>query len=65
MGHKMLTKTTTQILKEMSVGEKHGFPLRKLGSVKTMCVQYGLQWGKMYSTHVVAQEGIIEVTRTK
>ena len=65
MGQKKTTKCVSQLLREMEVGEKLSFPLPKMGSIKTMCAQYGLQWDKIFSTHVVAEEKIIEVTRMK
>lgn len=65
MGQEKTTKCASQLLREMEVGQKLSFPLRKLGSIKTMCTQYGLQWDKVFRTHVVAEKKIIEVTRIK
>lgn len=50
-------------LQAMKVGDSINFSVSRLNSVKTMCSNFGLQWGVKFKTHVRASEGIIAVTR--
>ena len=57
------TKPILAQLSEMAINDVLTFPAEKLGSVKTMCSEYGFQWGKKFSTSVNRQERTFNVTR--
>lgn len=58
-------KPTLRILGEMKVGEKRWFPAARLGSVKTMCSEYGFQWNKTFTTAINRESNGFIVTRTR
>lgn len=56
-------KPARQELREMDVREMKEFPINKLCSVRSACSQYGLEWGRKYSTSVDREKRVIAVTR--
>lgn len=60
---KKKSKPARQVLLEMDVREVREFPINKLCSVRSACSQYGLEWGRKYSTSVDREERVITVTR--
>lgn len=57
------TKPILTQLREMEIGDMLSFPAAKRGSIKTMCSEFGFQWGKKFSTSINRQERTISVTR--
>lgn len=60
---KKKSKPARQELLEMDVREVREFPINKLCSVRSACSQYGLEWGRKYSTSVDREKRVITVTR--
>lgn len=52
-------------LRVMELYETVQFPSTRCSYVKSACVTFGFQWGKKFTTHVVREENIIEVTRVE
>lgn len=56
-------KPRRQILLGMGIGESHDFPLEKTSAVRTDCMRYGMEWGKVFTTSVNRENRTITVTR--
>lgn len=54
-----------QILMGMEVGDTVCFQITLINSVKVSCTQYGLQWGKRFTTHTNRPNRTIDVTRVE
>lgn len=50
-------------LRDLTVGETVTYPLSRMSSVKTMCSNFGTEWGKKFQTRVSRETGTIVVTR--
>lgn len=59
----MKEKPIRQILNELGIGDSHTFPVSRLNTLRASCSQYGLQWGKKFSTTIKREDGVIEATR--
>lgn len=61
----METRPMRQILMGMEVGDTVCFQITLINSVKVSCTQYGLQWGKRFTTHTNRPNRTIDVTRVE
>lgn len=50
-------------LYNMEVGEVIAFAIEKMKNVRTTCSELGAMFNRKYSTHVVRDKRLIEVTR--
>lgn len=50
-------------LRTLSVGEELTVPVSRSSYLKTICVSFGLQWGKKFTTSVNREERTITATR--
>ena len=50
-------------LRTLSVGEELTVPVSRSSYLKTICVSFGLQWGKKFTTSVNRKERTITATR--
>lgn len=58
-------KPIRQTMQEMEIGDTIQFPITSLNTVRVSCTQYGLQWGKRFSTSINRTESTIDVTRVE
>lgn len=54
---------TSKALREMEVGDKLTADVCRLGSVRSQCYMYGLQWNRKYTTVVDRANRTVTVTR--
>lgn len=62
---KVNKKPMLAVLREMKVGDVCTYSVSVMGSLKTMCSNYGLQWDKKFSTKVNPTQRTITVTRVR
>lgn len=55
----------THQLYKMKVGEKLELPLKDVFSVRSMCSQYSMKWGRKYTTKMDRKAKRVYVTRVK
>lgn len=60
-----ITQAVQPQLKEMKVGQKIAFPIRRVGTVKNSCSYIGLQYGRKFTTSLDREKELIRVTRVK
>lgn len=58
-------KTSTEILRDLEVGQQAVFPARLCSSIKAMCSMYSFQWDRYYSTSIRRKERVIIATRIR
>lgn len=56
-------KPMLAVLRELKVGESYIYPIERMGSLRTMCTDFGAQWGKTFSTKRDRENRTITVTR--
>lgn len=52
-----------QIIRALGIDESHDFPLSQYSSVRANCYNYGVEWGKIYSTKINREAQTVTVTR--
>lgn len=52
-----------QIMRGLGIDEGHDFPLSQYASVRTNCYNYGLEWGKKFSTKINKEARTVTVLR--
>ncbi len=50
-------------LRTLSVGEELTVPVSRSSYLKSICVSFGLQWGKKFTTTINREERTITATR--
>lgn len=58
-------KSMLSTLRELGLNEAVTFPVERMSSVKTICTNFGLQWGKQFSTKTNREARTITVTRVR
>lgn len=53
-----------QIMRGLGIDESHDFPLSQYASVRTNCYNYGIEWGKTFSTKINREARTVTVIRT-
>lgn len=51
------------ILRNLIIGQEREFPISKLSNVRTMCSNFGIQWGVKFTTRTDREKGVVIVTR--
>lgn len=51
------------LLRNMIIGQEREFPISKLSNVRTMCSNFGIQWGVKFTTRTDKEKGVVIVTR--
>lgn len=62
---KVIDKPVLPTLRELKVGESVSYPLNRTSYVRSVCVSYGLEWGKKFSTRINREDSAIVVTRVE
>jgi hypothetical protein len=57
-------KCMSKMIAALSAGESIAFPLEKHASVRVLCYNIGLTYGRTYSANANRADRIITVTRT-
>lgn len=50
-------------IRNMQIGDEVVFPISKTSNVRSMCSNFGLQWGTRYTTRTSREDSTIIVTR--
>lgn len=58
-------KPMLAVLRDLEIDESHTYPIERMSSLKTMCTNFGMQWGKQFSTKTNRESRTITVTRVK
>ena len=51
------------VLRNMIIGQEKEFPISKLSNVRSMCSNFGMQWGVKFTTRTDREKGVVIVTR--
>lgn len=60
---KTVDKPALKTLREMEVGDSATFPIERTSYISSVCVRFGLQWGKKFKTSTNRETRTITVTR--
>lgn len=51
-------------LREMEIGDSISWPMHRMSYIRSICVTFGTEWGKKFTTKLNRAERTISVTRT-
>lgn len=52
-------------LRELEVGQSLTYPARRCSYLKSVCSQFGFEWGKKFTTTNNRQDGTVTATRVE
>ena len=61
---KTTDKPVLTALRKLEVGESLTYPASRTSYVRSVCVRFGLEWGKTFKTKTNRNERTITATRT-
>ncbi len=57
-------KPVLTALRELEIGQSVTYPTSRTSYVRSVCVSFGVEWGKKFSTKINREEGTVTATRT-
>lgn len=61
---KTTDKPILTALRELEVGESVTYPAERTSYLRSVCVSFGLEWGKKFTTKTNREERTVSATRT-
>lgn len=56
-------KSVLQALRELEIGESVTYPVKRISYLRSVCVSFGLEWGKKFATKINRAERTVSATR--